>query len=95
MRVEHRQHVLALDPAHAALGADAPLAPAEVVVDDPHLLGGRVIGLLGRVIGHEREVQLGLVVDREVGERREERLVADLLRDRDREEVDEAGACGS
>ena len=58
-------HVAGVDPAHPALGADPPLASAagrggEGGVDVLDLPVGRARRLIGRVVGDEREVQLGV-----------------------------------
>jgi hypothetical protein len=60
MEIQQGWGLLALSPGHAALGADAPWAVAEVLVDEAHLVGGGPLGLLLRVVGNEREVQLGV-----------------------------------
>ena len=49
----------------------AAAAACQRVVDQPDLLRGRAGQLVGRVIGHEREVQLGLRPGLELGQRRE------------------------
>jgi hypothetical protein len=71
MEIEQGWDLLALRPGHAALGADAPWAVAEVLVDEAHLVGGGPLGLLLRLVGHEREIELGVGRDVQRAERLE------------------------
>ena len=100
MEVEQPGHVAGVDPAHPALGADAPLAGAvgrgrEGGVDVLDLAGGRARGLVGGVVGDEGEVELGVRADLQLAQRLEVGAVVAVLGDGERDEVQPApGARG-
>ena len=85
VHVQKDRDVFPVHAAHAAFGADAPGAgPARAGrqggVDEPHLIAGGARFLIGRVIGHEREVELGARIGGQPGQRREVALLALVLR---------------
>jgi len=84
VKVEQPGHVAGVDPAHPALGTDAPLAGAggrggEGGVDVLDLAGGRAWGLIGGVVGDEREVELGVRAGLQIAQRLEVRAVVAVL----------------
>src|SRR5215475_11472418 len=85
VQVQQARDLLPAGAAHSALGADAPGAAADRAgrlrgVDEPHLFTGGAWGLIGWVIRHEREVDLGVRVRRQPGQRREVALLTLVLR---------------
>ena len=85
VQVDQREDLVPAHPAHPAFGADAPVPAAARAgrqggIDEPHLISGRTRRLLGRVIGHEREVELGARIGGQPGQRREVALLALVLR---------------
>src|SRR5215469_10015086 len=64
VQVQQDRDVFLVHPAHAAFGADTPGAAAawagrQSGVDEPHLVIGGAGFLIGRVVRHEREIELG------------------------------------
>jgi len=85
MQVKERGDLVPAHPAHPAFGADAPVpatarAGRQGRVDELHLIAARTLCLLGRVIGHQREIQLGARIRSQPGQRREVALLALILR---------------
>jgi hypothetical protein len=92
VQIQQDRDLVAARAAHPAFGAHAPgtrtaRAGRQRSIDQPRLLLAGARLLLGRVIRHEREVELGVGPRGQFGQRREVALVALVLRHGERHEA--------